>query len=348
MPVAPYITFSRHKNYLKPTKNRMPMDGGEQTDGQAVPEESKSGAILAQRQEKVKKFLTEKPTYLVYALLALIAWFGYYIRTRNLGLLIDATTGKFIPADPDAIGILRYVNYIVEHGQLMSVDTMRYVPFGFPNLEEFAVISHAIAYFYKFIHFFSSTVTVEFADVVYPAVAFVIALIFFFLFLKKVFDWKVALLGSAFLTVVPAYLFRTMSGISDKEALAIAKRRLLKKNLNVELHEAFAESLPLPNASADVCFSTLAFHHMPNTIKQKAIQEIHRVLKPGGRVVIADFGATDSRWLRALLRLFEKIEYIEGNFKGLIPHYLKQADFQEIIVAKKHFPAIHIVIAHKM
>ncbi|MDP3794055.1 MAG: class I SAM-dependent methyltransferase [Candidatus Uhrbacteria bacterium] len=134
----------------------------------------------------------------------------------------------------------------------------------------------------------------------------------------------------------------------DKEALAIAKRRLLKKNLDVELHEAFAESLPIPNASADVCFSTLAFHHMPNEIKQKALQEIYRILKPSGRVVIADFGATDSRWPRALLRLFEKIEYVEGNFKGLIPHYLKQAGFQEIIIAKKHFPAIHLVIAHKL
>src|SRR3989344_561626 len=180
---------------------------------------------LAQRKTKVVQYLKQKKIWLVYFVLAFIAGVGYYIRTRNLSLLIDATTGNYFPSDPDAIGILRYVQYIVEHGRLMDIDYLRFYPSGFGgtvgSLNEFSLLTHLIAYFYQFLHFFNDAVTVQYADVIYPAVAFVIALLFFFLLVQKIFDWKVALLASAFLTVIPAYLFRTMSGVSDKEAMAM-------------------------------------------------------------------------------------------------------------------------------
>ncbi len=132
----------------------------------------------------------------------------------------------------------------------------------------------------------------------------------------------------------------------DKQALAIAERRLAESRLSVELKEAFSESLPLPDQSVDVCFSTLAFHHMPNNIKRDAMKEIYRVLKDGGKVIIGDFGATESLLLRKIL-FFEKLEYIDGNFKGLIPQYLKEANFKNIKVVNHHFPGIDIVVAKK-
>ncbi|MDP3728627.1 MAG: STT3 domain-containing protein [bacterium] len=177
--------------------------------------------ILEERKNKILAYFKGNPFVFVYVILALIAAFGFYIRTRSLNLLIDVTTGDYMPSDPDAIGILRYVRYVVENGQLMAVDTMRYFPSGFSGSEEFALLSHLLAWFYKIFHFFDPSVTVAYADVIYPAFAFVIGLVFFFLFVRKVFDWKVALLASAILTVLPAYLFRTLAGVSDKEALAM-------------------------------------------------------------------------------------------------------------------------------
>jgi asparagine N-glycosylation enzyme membrane subunit Stt3 len=138
-----------------------------------------------------------------------------------LDVLIDVTTGKYMPSDPDAIGILRYVRYVLENGSLMDIDLMRYFPYGYDNMTEFSLMSHLIVYFYKILHFFSPAVTIEFADVIYPAFAFVVALIFFYLLLRKVFDWRVASLGSLFLAILPSYLFRTMAGVSDKEAMAM-------------------------------------------------------------------------------------------------------------------------------
>lgn len=132
----------------------------------------------------------------------------------------------------------------------------------------------------------------------------------------------------------------------DKQALSIAERRMERSNLSVELRESFAESLPLADQSTDVCFSTLAFHHMPDSIKKAAIQEIYRVLKNGGKIVIADFGQTESRLLRKIL-FFEKPEYFEGNLKGLIPEYLKENSFRNIKIVDHHFPSIDIIAAEK-
>jgi ubiquinone/menaquinone biosynthesis C-methylase UbiE len=53
-----------------------------------------------------------------------------------------------------------------------------------------------------------------------------------------------------------------------------------------EFHVAMAESLPLPNASVDLTFSTLSFHHWIN--QAKGVSEVARVLRPQGRFLLAD------------------------------------------------------------
>ena len=199
---------------------------------------------LEKRKQKVFAYFKKEKNWIFYGIFALIAWFGFYIRTRNLPLLKDVTIGDFIQADPDAAAFLRYVKYIVENGQLMSIDLMRYYPWGYENLVDFKLLSYAIAYFYKLLHFFNSEIMVGHAHALYPPVAFVIGLIFFFLLVKRLFDYKIALLASISLTIIPPYLFRTISGVGDKEALGMVfffaalyffvsgwKSETLKKNL---------------------------------------------------------------------------------------------------------------------
>jgi ubiquinone/menaquinone biosynthesis C-methylase UbiE len=53
-----------------------------------------------------------------------------------------------------------------------------------------------------------------------------------------------------------------------------------------EFHFAMAESLPLPDASVDLAFSTLSFHHWIN--QTKGVSEVARVLRPQGRFLLAD------------------------------------------------------------
>ncbi len=52
---------------------------------------------------------------------------------------------------------------------------------------------------------------------------------------------------------------------------------------------AGAEDLPFADGDFDVVVSSLAFHHIPDTLWPQAMSEIMRVLRPGGTVFIADF-----------------------------------------------------------
>ena len=57
---------------------------------------------------------------------------------------------------------------------------------------------------------------------------------------------------------------------------------------NIEAVTASAVSLPLVDASADLVVSNYCFHHLPDEGKERALAEIHRVLRPGGRFVFGD------------------------------------------------------------
>jgi arsenite methyltransferase len=61
----------------------------------------------------------------------------------------------------------------------------------------------------------------------------------------------------------------------------------------IELHTRDMTDLQFPDASFDVVVSSLAIHNLPgNTARLTAIDEAVRVLRPGGRIVIADLGFT--------------------------------------------------------
>ena len=57
---------------------------------------------------------------------------------------------------------------------------------------------------------------------------------------------------------------------------------------NLEVFVASATALPLPDAAADVVLSNYCFHHVSDAGKRRALEEISRVLRPGGRLVFGD------------------------------------------------------------
>jgi len=61
----------------------------------------------------------------------------------------------------------------------------------------------------------------------------------------------------------------------------------------VELHTADMTALPFPDDGFDVVVSSLAIHNIPRRSgREKAIDEAVRVLRPGGRLMIADVRGT--------------------------------------------------------
>jgi arsenite methyltransferase len=71
----------------------------------------------------------------------------------------------------------------------------------------------------------------------------------------------------------------------------------------VDIETGDMRALPFPDGTFDIVVSSLAIHNIPPTAdRAKAITEAWRVLKPGGRLAIADIRAT-ARYARTLAEL---------------------------------------------
>jgi ubiquinone/menaquinone biosynthesis C-methylase UbiE/DNA-binding transcriptional ArsR family regulator len=105
--------------------------------------------------------------------------------------------------------------------------------------------------------------------------------------------WTVGDLGcgtGALLTELAPFLARVIGVDASEEMLASARERAAALP-NVALHQGTLEALPLPDASLDAAVLMLVLHHVPAPVE--ALAEAHRVLKPGGRLLIVDMTAHD-------------------------------------------------------
>ncbi|MES2179191.1 MAG: class I SAM-dependent methyltransferase [Gemmatimonadota bacterium] len=83
----------------------------------------------------------------------------------------------------------------------------------------------------------------------------------------------------------------------------LARKRFELAGIPADLRLADAETLPFPDATFDVVYSFGVIHHTPGT--QDVINEIYRVLKPGGKAILAVYhrhsvfsAVFAARWLR--------------------------------------------------
>lgn len=76
----------------------------------------------------------------------------------------------------------------------------------------------------------------------------------------------------------------------DSKALAIARRKAEAADVEVVFDKGFSYDLPYPDAAFDRVLSSLVFHHLTHQRKVETLQEVRRILKPGGTLFIVDFG----------------------------------------------------------
>ena len=78
-------------------------------------------------------------------------------------------------------------------------------------------------------------------------------------------------------------------GIDPSDELnKIAKKNANKVNLDIEFNLSSAESIDLPTSSVDSVVCTFSLCSIPNP--QKALKEIYRILKPGGKYYYCEHG----------------------------------------------------------
>src|SRR3989339_19848 len=142
------------------------------------------------------------------------------MRLSHLDNLIDQTTGEYSAADPDALYFLRLSHIVLETGSLNGIDEMRSPGSNITYLQE--ITPYTIVWMYKLAKIFYPEIDFNLVAIVSPVIFFILGLIvFFFLCLLLAKSKSVALIASAFLAYSPAYLFRTMTGVLDHDALGI-------------------------------------------------------------------------------------------------------------------------------
>lgn len=113
----------------------------------------------------------------------------------------------------------------------------------------------------------------------------------------------------------------------DPRMIFMAERRLGERS---RLQVLDSEVLPFAAHTFDVILSTWVFHHLKNEEKKHYLQELKRILKSDGRLVIADWGKPSGAFQQLfswLTRSFDNFETFDIHVKGEFPVYLTNAGF---------------------
>jgi len=87
----------------------------------------------------------------------------------------------------------------------------------------------------------------------------------------------------------------TVDGVdASPEMIERARKKSKRAHSGAVFRVAGAESLPFETSSFDAVLSTVMLHHLRRDVRAQAVQEMRRVLKPDGRILIVDFGKRTS------------------------------------------------------
>lgn len=99
-----------------------------------------------------------------------------------------------------------------------------------------------------------------------------------------------------------------LTGIDlSPEMLELARERAAETGREVELHEADAHELPFANGSFDTVICTYSLCNIPDP--QLAVNEMNRVLRPGGKLILVDHIRAAVKpvfWLQKVLEFFAR------------------------------------------
>ncbi len=149
--------------------------------------------------------------------------------------------------------------------------------------------------------------------------------------------------GTGYLLMQYADRFDTFGIDYNEKMLATAKSNLGKKGITAKLEQANVESLPYENEMFDSIVSTMAFSGYPDGLK--AMSELHRVLKKGGRLLLVDINYPANRnWLG--MQAVKFWTSAGDLIRDMVPIF-EQFDFAYTNEEIGGFGSVHLYIAEK-
>ncbi|MCI3270562.1 class I SAM-dependent methyltransferase [Streptomyces cylindrosporus] len=87
----------------------------------------------------------------------------------------------------------------------------------------------------------------------------------------------------------------------DPSAEVVEYARDKTREAHCTYETGVGEALRAADGSFDVVVTALAVHHLPEDVRPVALREMYRVLRPGGRLLVADFRPPRTRAVRHLV-----------------------------------------------
>lgn len=129
----------------------------------------------------------------------------------------------------------------------------------------------------------------------------------------------------------------------DPKVKDIANYKLDKNKHSVLLDLYDGNMFPYPDHHFDKIYSCLVFHQLDAETKLNCLKELYRVLKPNGKLIIADWGKAQNKLMRFTFRL---VQFLDGfkttndNVKGFMPEFISKAGFENVVISKSINTAI--------
>jgi len=119
----------------------------------------------------------------------------------------------------------------------------------------------------------------------------------------------------------------------DPKILGIARGKIEKAQADIALDEAMSYALPYEDQTFDRVLSSLFFHHLTSENKTRTAAELHRILKPGGSLHVADWGKPQNLAMAGAIltvRCLDGFDITDDNVKGRLPAFFERADFKDV------------------
>ena len=119
----------------------------------------------------------------------------------------------------------------------------------------------------------------------------------------------------------------------DPDILEIARQKSIKTGMDITLDHGLSFELPYDDSAFNTVVSSLFFHHLSRKNKARTAVEIHRVLKPGGAMHVADWGKPDNLIMGMLyyaIQVLDGFENTNNNRRGLLPAIFENAGFADV------------------
>jgi ubiquinone/menaquinone biosynthesis C-methylase UbiE len=119
----------------------------------------------------------------------------------------------------------------------------------------------------------------------------------------------------------------------DPDGNALARAQVKLATSRVKLRVGTAAELPMQDQTFDRVVVSLMLHHLTTAEKRAALAEMHRVLRPGGRVHIADWGAPQDLAMQCAffaLRVLDGFERTRAHARGELRSLVEDAGFRDV------------------